>query len=110
MKQVIEYITEADEDQVLQEVLVAKILRDVLQVNPLNGVILMSAVDVLTNEEDDHPLFNKAMDMISEVVEQFKNCQSILIEDMMKDKRNEVKVNANGDMVLDVAGQLEVTL
>jgi hypothetical protein len=69
---------------------------------------LGQAIEVLANAEDDHPLYEGAVTAIEGVMGGIKNSQSLLIE-MMVNGGAEVKVNHEGEMVMEV-GDTEVVL
>jgi hypothetical protein len=108
MDNVIEYLV--SQDKSLKEPLVAKVLHDVIVRDPMNAVILISAVTVLENEHPSHPLYEDASRMLSDLIVGVKEAQSCLIDMLVNDERNEVTVGPDGEMILNIEDKLQVTL
>jgi spore maturation protein SpmA len=106
MDNVIEYLVEKDSK--LKSPLVAKILHDVTEMNPISGIVMMSAVEVLNRETEDHPLYESAKQKLDEILPMVRDAQSHLIE-LLMERGSEVTVGPDGQMVMAI-GDLEVAL
>ena len=101
MSNVVDFLVERGEN--LHAPFVAKIVNDLVKVNPISGSLLESSVAVLDSRDLDHPLYVSSVEMVLELLPCIKETQSILIQDQI-DGGREVTINSNGEMVMELGG------
>ncbi len=108
---IVEFIVENDPDQKLQVPLVAYILRDLMNSNPLAIPVLMKIMEVVGNGDDMtfDPQYEPAMNDLRGMIEGFKESQSALVALLVSSEESEIGLDLDGRVTIKL-GEEEVVV